>query len=88
MGHTISDGLPIILSVPEKDRKSNCLHPSICRRELAVNGLLDVAQDGMERSLGQAKPREALGRQCSGLRKGGFPEAVNRGVGQGDRTTL
>ena len=29
-----------------KDRKSNRLHPSIRRRELPVNGLLDVVDDG------------------------------------------
>ena len=65
-----------------KDRKSNRLHPSIRRRELPVNGLLDVVEDGMERSLGQAKAGVALGRQFSGLRKGGFREADNREVGR------
>jgi hypothetical protein len=65
-----------------KDRKSNRLHPSIRRRELPVTGLLDLVEDGMERSLGQAKPGEALGRQVSGRSKGGFREAGNRGSGQ------
>ena len=45
-----------------KDRKSNRLRASIRGREPRVTSLLEVVQEGMERSLGQAKPREALGR--------------------------
>ena len=52
-----------------KDRKSNRLGPSIRRREPLVNRLPDVVQDGMERSLGQAKRREALGKEFSGPKK-------------------
>ena len=52
-----------------EDRKSNCLDPSIRRRKSPVNRLLEVVQDGMERSLEQAKPGEAFGKEFSGPTK-------------------
>ena len=57
--------------MPEEDRKSNRLHPSIRRREPLVNRLPDVFQDGMERSSGQAERREALGKGVFEPEEGG-----------------